>query len=169
MTHFFEKRDRWGNGLSLWILLGCLFITPLCAYSLRHTHVENDIEHWLPDDNPNAVTLKWSMRQFGTDAGENILVSWDDSSLSDPRIQKLAEQLEGKPDEQGVRRGGLRQVARVVTPHDVLARMVAQDVDRDEAIRRLQGVLVGTGAIKLRLTDAGRQRQKEIQRELVAK
>ena len=169
MTHFFEKRDRWGNGLSLWILLGCLFITPLCAYSLRHTHVENDIEHWLPDDNPNAITLKWSMRQFGTDAGENILVSWDDSSLSDPRIQKLAEQLEGKPDEQGVRRGGLKQVARVVTPHDVLARMVAQGVDRDEAIRRLQGVLVGTGAIKLRLTDAGRQRQKEIQRELVAK
>ncbi|MFM9960033.1 MAG: efflux RND transporter permease subunit [Planctomycetaceae bacterium] len=169
MTHFFEKRDRWGNGYSLWVLLGCLFIAPLCAYSLKRTHVENDIEHWLPDDNPNAVTLKWSMRQFGQDAGENILVSWDNSSLSDPRIQKLAERLEGQPDEQGVRRGGLKQVARVVTPRDVLARMVDQDVDRDEAIRRLQGVLVGTGALKVRLTDAGRQRSKEIQRELVAK
>ncbi|MBC7821605.1 MAG: MMPL family transporter [Planctomycetaceae bacterium] len=169
MTHFFEKRDRWGNGLSLWVLLGCLFIAPLCAWSLRNTQVENDIENWLPDSNPNAVTLKWSMRLFGPDAGENLLVSWDDSSLSDPRLEKLAERLEGKPDEQGVRRGGLKQVARVVTPRDVLTRMVEHDVDRDEAIRRMQGVLVGTGALKVRLTDAGRQRQKEVQRELIAK
>ncbi len=169
MTHFFEKRDRWGNGLSLWILLGCLFIAPLCAWSLRHTQVENDIEHWLPDSNPNAVALKWSMQHFGQDAGENILVSWDDSSLSDPRLQKLAERLEGKPDEQGIRRGGLKQVARVVTPSDVLTRMIDNDVDRDEAIRRMQGVLVGTGAFKIRLSDAGRQRQKEVQREFIAK
>ena len=28
-----------------------------------------------------------------------------------------------------------------MTPRDVLTRMVDQDVDRDEAIRRLQGVL----------------------------
>jgi predicted RND superfamily exporter protein len=169
MTHFFEKRDRWGNGLSLWVLLGCLFITPLCAYSLRRTNVENDIENWLPEDNPNAVTLKWSMRQFGYDAGENILMSWDDSSLSDPRIQKLAERLEGQADEQGIRRGGLKQVARVVTPQDVISRMVEHDVERDEAIRRLQGVLVGTGPLKVRLSNAGRLRQKELQREFVAK
>lgn len=169
MTHFFEKRDRWGNGLSLWILLGCLFVAPLCAYSLRHTTVENDIENWLPDDNPNSVTLKWSMRQFGHDAGDNVLVSWDDSSLSDPRIQKLAERLEGLPDGQGIRRGGLKQVARVVTPRDVITRMVDQDVDRDEAIRRLQGVLVGSGPFKIRLTAEGRQRSKEVQRELMAK
>lgn len=169
MTHFFEKRDRWGNGFSLWILLGCIFITPLCAWSLRNTQVENDIEHWLPDDNPNAVTLRWAMQQFNLDASDSILVSWDDSSLTDPRIEKLAERLKGKPDEQGVRRNGLKQVARVTTPRDVITRMVEHDVDRDEAIKRLEGVLVGTGAFKVRLTEAGRQRQKELQREIVAK
>ena len=131
MTHFFEKRDRWGNGPSLWILLGCIFITPLCVWSLRHTHIENDIEHWLPDDNPNAVTLKWSMQQFKLDASDSILVSWDDSSLTDSRVEKLAERLVGKLDEQGVRRDGLKQVARVTTPRDVVTRMVEHNVDRE--------------------------------------
>ncbi|GDY09373.1 hypothetical protein LBMAG52_28590 [Planctomycetia bacterium] len=169
MAHFFEKRDRWGNGFSLWILLGCIFITPLCFWSLKHTNVENDIEHWLPEDNPNAVTLRWSMKQFNLDASDSILVSWDDSSLTDSRVEKLAERLVGKPDEQGVRRDGLRQVARVTTPRDIVTRMVDHNVDRDEAIKRLEGVLVGTGALKIRLTEAGRQRQKELQRELLAK
>ena len=169
MTHFFEKRDRWGNGPSLWILLGCIFITPLCFWSLRHTNVENDIEHWLPDDNPNAVTLRWAMKQFELDASDSILVSWDDSSLTDSRVEKLAERLVGKRDEQGVRRDALKQVARVTTPREVITRMVDQGVDRDEAIKRLQGVLVGTGPLKVRLTETGRQRQKEIHREIVTK
>jgi predicted RND superfamily exporter protein len=169
MPHFFEKRDRWGNGPSLWILLGCIFITPLCAWSLRHTHVENDIEHWLPDDNPNAVTLRWSMKQFELDASDSILVSWDDSSLTDSRIEKFAERLVGKRDEQGVRRDGLKHVARVTTPRDVITRMVDHGVERDVAIQRLEGVLVGTGALKIRLTEAGRQRQKELHRDLVSR
>ena len=169
MTHFFEKRDRWGNGLSLWILLGCIFITPICAYSLRQTHIENDIEHWLPEDDPNAATLKWSMKQFHLDSADNVLVSWDNSSLTDPRIEKLADRLEGKLDQHGVKRGGLPQVARVVTPRDVIVRMVDQGVDRDEAIRRLKGVLVGTGPLKVRLSEAGRQRQKELTRDLILK
>ncbi|HLQ47064.1 MAG TPA: hypothetical protein VK137_20140, partial [Planctomycetaceae bacterium] len=169
MSHFFEKRDRWGNGLSLWVLLGVIFITPLCAWSLRHTHIENDIEHWLPEDDPQALTLKWSMQQFGLDSGDCVLVSWDDSSLQDPRIDRLAERLEGKPDEKGIRRGGLKQVARVVTPKQVVVRMVDHGVERDEAIKRLQGVLVGTGPFKIRLTEFGRQRQKEVTRELLTK
>lgn len=168
MSHFFEKKDRWGNGYALWIILGCLFITPLCAWSLRGTRIENDIENWLPADDPNAVTLKWSMKQFALDAGDNILVSWDDSSLQDPRIAKLAHRLEGTPDEKGIRRGGLHQVSRVVTPQDIVVRMVENGVDRDDAVQRLQGVLVGTGAFKIRLTEFGRQRQNEVVRQLVA-
>ena len=169
MTHFFEKRDRWGNGFSLWILLGCIFVTPLCLWSLKNTNVENDIEHWLPEDNPNSVTLRWAMKQFKLDASDAIIVSWDDSSLTDSRVEKFAERLTGKPDEQGVRRNGLKQVARVTTPRDIITRMVDHGVERDEAIKRLEGVLVGTGALKIRLTEAGRQRQKELQRELLTK
>ena len=169
MPNFFEKRDRWGNGPSLWILVGCIFITPLCFWSLRRTNVENDIEHWLPEDNPNAVTLRWSMKQFNLDASDNIIVSWDDSSLTDSRVEKLAERLVGKHDEQGVRRDGMKHVARVTTPRDVITRMVDHGVERDEAIKRLQGVLVGTGTLKVRLTEAGRQRQKELHRELLTR
>ncbi len=169
MSHFFEKRDRWGNGLSLWVILAAILITPPCAWSVRQLRMENDIDHWLPSDDPNSVTLKWSMKQFGLDTGDSILVSWDDSSLRDPRIDQLAERLAGKLDENGIRRGGLKQVARVVTPKAVIARMVDLGVERDEAIRRLEGVLVGSGAIKIRLTESGRQRKKEVTRELVAK
>lgn len=169
MKQFFEKRDRWGNGLSLWVILGCIFVSPMCVWLLKQTRIENDIEHWLPSDDPNAITLKWSMEQFGLDGGDNVLVSWDDSSLLDPRIEKLAQRLEGKPDENGKRRGGVRQVARVVTPKDVIVRMVDHGVDRDEAIQRLRGVLVGTGPFKVRLTEQGRLRQKEVIRELKSK
>lgn len=169
MMNFFEKRDRWGNGFSLWILLGCLFFAPLCSWSLSQTHIENDLENWLPKDDPNALTLKWSMQQFDLDGHDGILVSWNHSSLLDPRIEKLAERLEGKPDEQGVRRGGLKQIARVTTPREIIARMVENGVERDEAIRRLRGLLIGAGPFKVRLTESGRQRQKEVQRELISK
>ncbi|MBC7817510.1 MAG: hypothetical protein IAG10_11515, partial [Planctomycetaceae bacterium] len=168
MSHFFEKRDRWGNSPSLWMILGVIFVTPLCVWSLRSMRMENDIDHWLPSDDPNAVTLKWSMKQFGLDSGDSIFATWDDSTLRDPRIDQLADRLGGKLDENGIRRGGLKQVARVVTPMAVIARMVDHGVERDEAIKRLEGVLVGTGAFKIRLTESGRQRQKEVTRELVA-
>ena len=69
MSHFFEKRDRWGNSLSLWLILGAILIVPLCVWSLRQLRMENDIDHWLPSDDPNAITLKWSIKQFGLDAG----------------------------------------------------------------------------------------------------
>lgn len=167
MSHFFEKRDRWGNSLSVWLILGAILIVPLCVWSLRQMRMENDIDHWLPSDDPNAITLKWSIQQFGLDAGDSILVSWDHSSLRDPRISRLAKKLEGEIDEKGIRRGGLKQVARVVTPTAVIARMVDLGIERDEAIRRLEGVLIGTGALKIRLTELGRQRQKEVARELV--
>ncbi len=169
MSHFLEKRDRWGNSLSLWMILAAIFITPLCFWSLRHMRMENDIDHWLPADDPNAVTLKWSMKQFSLDSGDSLFVVWDDSTLRDPRIDQLAARLGGKPDENGIRRGGLKQVARVVTPMAVVSRMVEHDVPRDEAIQRLEGVLVGTGAFKIRLTASGRQRSKEVTRELLAK
>ena len=169
MSHFLEKRDRWGNSLSLWMFLGIIFIVPLCAWSLRSMRMENDIDHWLPANDPNSVTLKWSMKQFGLDSGDSVFVAWDDSTLRDPRIAQLAERLEGKRDETGARRGGLKQVARVVTPMAVITRMIENGVERDEAIQRLEGTLVGTGAFKIRLTTAGRQRQKELTRELVAK
>lgn len=169
MSHFFEKRDRWGNGYALWIIVACVFITPLCLWSLRGTHVENDIEHWLPADDPNAVTLKWSMKQFGLGAADSFLISWDDSSLQDLRVAKFKERLEGKVDAKGIRRGGLSQIDRVITPQDIVGRMVDNGVERDEAIKRLQGVLVGTGTFKVRLTEFGRQRQKEVVRQLVAK
>ncbi|MEX0701981.1 MAG: MMPL family transporter [Planctomycetales bacterium] len=160
MTHFFEKRDRWGHGYGLWVLAAMLFLVPLAGWSLQQTRLENDVENWLPADDPQAATLGWYHKHFPPE--ERLLVSWDDSSLDDPRVARFAELLEGKKGTDGLRRNGIPELRSVVTPQELIARMRqpnvgGERVSQEEAIRRLQGVLVGPGKLKVRLTETGRQ------------
>ena len=165
MAHFFEKRDRWGHGMSLWVLAALIFVLPLGIWALKQIHLENDIANWLPEDDPQAKTLSWYLGHFKDEY--TMLVAWEGSSLNDPRVARFAERLEGIEDSNGIRRGGVKQVSRVVTPHDVIAKMVKYGVEPEEALRRAQGVLIGTGSLKVRLSDAGRERQKSVRRMLV--
>ncbi|NOX55706.1 MAG: hypothetical protein GXP27_14950, partial [Planctomycetes bacterium] len=93
MTHFFEKRDRWGNGLALWVLAVLLFVAPLAFWSLKQIHLENDIETWLPHDDPDRKLLTWYIDQFQRE--DRVLISWEGSTLNDPRVERLAGKLEG--------------------------------------------------------------------------
>ena len=158
MVHFFEKRDRWGHGLAVWVLVAMVFALPPAIWSLKQIHLENDIANWLPEDDPQAKTLNWYLAHFQHE--DRLLVSWEGSMLNDPRIARLAEGLEGVKDASGRRRHGLKQVQAVATPQEVLARMVQSKVPLDEAVRRLQGVLIGTGPMKVRLTEAGREQRR---------
>ncbi len=161
MTHFFEKRDRWGHGMSLWVLVVIAFLTPVALWSNGHLRLENDIENWLPPDDPEAKALIWYHEHFHHDIG--MLATWEGSSLNDPRIPAFARELEGTVDEHGVRHGGSEYIKRVVTPADLVARM---KVEQDEAIERINGVLVGTGDLKVRLTEAGRSSQAKVEERL---
>jgi len=165
MTHFFEKRDRWGHGRALWVLLAMVFVMPLACWSLKQIELKNDVENWLPADDPSAVVLRWYRDQFPVE--NRILVSWDDSSLNDPRLERFAERLEGAVGEDGIRRNGVKFVEHTSTPQDVLRRMVKYDVDPQEALRRLEGVLIGTGKLKVKLTEAGKRSEKRTKRSLV--
>lgn len=158
MTHFFEKRDRWGNGYALWVLVAMVFVIPPAVWSLKQIRLKNDVENWLPADDPSYVALDWYRHLFPVE--DRILVSWDDSSLDDPRVERFAKKLSGTVGQDGIHRNGLKYVRAVKTPQEVLLKITKYDVDPEEAIRRLEGVLISPGKLQVRLTEAGKQRRQ---------
>jgi predicted RND superfamily exporter protein len=165
--HFFEKRDRWGNGLALWIVAGMVFLIPMSLWSLSYIRLENEVHNWIPKDNPEYRAFAWYKDHFPTD--DAILFTWEGSSLSDPRTGKLVRKIRGTTTADGRRRGGSKFFTRVRTPHDLLVQMRKNKIPHDEALRRLEGILIGSGPIRLRLTDAGRTRQEKFIEVLCAK
>ncbi|WP_417391286.1 efflux RND transporter permease subunit [Gimesia sp.] len=167
MASFFEKRDPWGHSLSLWVVVLMVFVTPLLFGVLREIRQENNVENWLPPDDPQSKVLSWHRHSFGIE--DRLLLSWDGSSLSDLRAERLKLALMGTPDAEGVRRGGSPYIKEVFTPQDAIQKMVDYHIEPEEAQERLKGVLVGTGMLKVQLTDAGRKRQEQTIQELVSK
>lgn len=166
MTHFFERRDPWGNGYALWVVLALVFVAPLAWWSLKQTRLENDVEHWLPADDPELKVLRWARTQFPVE--ERIFLTWDDSSLGDARLTKLVERLEGFTDAEGVNRAGLTQVSDVVEPREILLAMQEHGIEPREAVRRLEGTVLGAGPLRIKLTDAAKTRLRKVKAELTA-
>lgn len=150
MPHFFEKRDRWGNGLGLWVLLAMAFSLPLSIWGISQLTLVNDVDRWLSDNNLPKRQFDWYQTHFP--AEESCLVTWEDSTLDDPRLERLAAKLTGTPDERGIARGGVPQVALVRTPGQLVHRMQQLKLDRSDAIERLHGVLLGQGRVWVQLT-----------------
>ncbi|MFH1301200.1 MAG: MMPL family transporter [Planctomycetota bacterium] len=167
MASFFQKRDPWGHRLSLWVVVFMIFITPVLVGVLREIRQENNVENWLPPDDPQSKVLAWHRHSFGIE--DRVLLSWEGSSLTDLRAERLKTLLLGKPDEQGIRRGGSPYIQNVVTPQDAIQKMVEYRVEPSEAQERLKGVLLGTGMLKIRLTEAGKNRQEQTTQELIDK
>lgn len=166
MHSLFQKRDPWGQGLALWILAGLAFLAPLTLWVLQGLRLDNDMQTWLPANDREARAFNWFREHFPDE--QRVIVTWEGSTLKDPRIGRFAETLRGSPAADGVRRGGSPYVAAVYTPHDALSRMVDYGVEPPEALRRLEGVLIGHGWMKVRLTPAGRVDPERTIREVVA-
>jgi len=162
MTNFFAKRDRFGHGNALWVVLLLVFLAAPAIWSLSRIDLENDIANWLPEDDPQARTLRWYQDNFQHE--DRVLVSWDSSTLADPRVAWFHSKLVGKTDAHGVRRSGSKLIKSVTTPQDLIARMMKYDVEPAEAVERLEGVLIGTGPLKVQLTVLGRRDVKQAQR-----
>ena len=160
MPHFFEKKDRWGNGLALWVVVGMVFLIPISLWSLFSLRVENEVRNWLRRDNPDYQTVEWYRRHFPLD--EVFLFTWEGSSLDDPRVDRLVQKIQGTPDATGKRRGASKLIDRVTTPQGLIAQMRKNKVPSDEAIARLEGVLVGSGPLCIRLTEYGRARREKV-------
>lgn len=155
MPHFFQRRDVFGNSPAIWVLCGMLFLAPVAWAALSQIRLENDIETWLPPDDPNLKVLHWAHESFPVD--ERVFITWKGSSLGDPRIDALQTQLEPKRDLMGIPRGGSPYVDGMVEPREVLRLMQKNGVEGPEAVRRLEGVILGGGPLRVRLTPAGQK------------
>lgn len=149
IDQFFSHRDRFGNGRALYVVALLAFLMPLTLSALRGLRMDNEVERWLPDEDREARVLAWHHGNFPQ--GDQLLITWDGSSLNDSRVEAFALGLLGTTDELGIRRGGTELVASVVTARDVLTQMIEGHVEPDEAVLRLQGTLLGTGPLRVRL------------------
>ncbi len=95
----------------------------------------NDPRQWLPRDFSETETYLWLQEHFGSD--EITVVSWPGCTLDDDRAACLAEALLADPQ--------TSMFQRALTGRQVLEQLTSPPLDlpRREAIRRLQGVLVG--------------------------
>ena len=151
------------RGIGVLILMALLL--PPAAWSLSKIKLNNDMRSWVPEGDPSAVKLAWYHKYFPE--SESALVSWEGSTLNDPRVEWLKARLEGVPDADGVLRNGSKLIEKVVTPQDLLRRIeLSGEVSHDEALRRLQGLLIGQGPLKLELTDYGQKRRDSVLRQL---
>jgi predicted RND superfamily exporter protein len=137
---------------------------PVALAELRGVTFDNRVETWLPAHDPHRVVLNWFYGRFGDDS--TLLVSWEGSSLNDPRVEAFAAELAGPPDAQGTRTHPKTGLNEIRTPRDLIRIMLDNGVERDTAVRELEGVLVGIGRLKVRLTSNGRARQDDVVEEI---
>lgn len=165
MSNDSALQRRWTVRRARWILAAHLAVLPFALYALRSLDTENNVETWLPADDPHAIVLDWYSDEFGLDHG--LLASWEGSTLNDPRTELFAAALAGPPDEEGNRHEPLEGIHAVRTPRDLIRRMLENDVPREEAIERSAGLLVGTGPLKVRLTEAGRKDPQVVVQQII--
>ena len=117
---------------------------------------------WLPK-NYEATDVYYRFRpHFGSD--EVTLVSWEGCTLDDPRLERFATAVEGKGNEP--RSDSLADAVEHVTTGQRVQKQLSTrplSIPRDEAIRRLQAVLIGpdgqtTCAVVTLSADTSRQR-----------
>ncbi|MBL8848719.1 MAG: MMPL family transporter [Planctomycetaceae bacterium] len=150
---------------TLWILAAIAFAVPLSLLAVSSLKLQPDEARRLAETDPARRLAEWHRQQFpDTDA---LLVTWDGSTIDDPRIASFSESLLGKVDADGILRGGAPEISAVTTPADMLQRMTAQGIAVEEATRRLSGTYIGIGGMKLKLTDAGRGAQEAVTHRLI--
>lgn len=162
---FLERRDPWGHGVSLWLVVVVGFLVPVLAWALRDLRLENDVAGWLPKNDPQAKILSWYQGMFPSE--DRVLVSWDDCSITDPRLKAVQEILEGTETKDGKREGGSPYVEDVTLPTELLSKMLDQDVSFEQAMEQIDGVLIGKGPLKLQFTDTGRRRGEYLVKEIL--
>ncbi len=124
-------------------IIACLFLSLVVAAPfLRKLKFEEDVTNWLPADDPQARLLAWHDSQFPSD--ETMLVAWDNATLGDARLERLAASLREA-----------EWVNRVVTPGDLIARMTQSRVPQEVARHRLHGLLLGKPTTDPAETPAG--------------
>lgn len=107
--------------------------------ALKSNH--NDVEDWLPASYPETKSFHWFSKHF---AGEEfVLASWDGISFDDQRIRLMAEKI--VPAERDSSREEHFYFKSVISGGELVKQLTGEplNLDRDDALERLKGTLVG--------------------------
>jgi hypothetical protein len=129
------------------ILAVLVFLLPLVLVGAIKAkgNNRNDVKGWLPPEYPETQTYKFFRQHFQGE--EFVLVSWDGCTMADPRLELLANKLLPPPEEAArIERPLYFKTAQ--TGPRAIDQMTSDplNLDRDEAVRRLAGALVGPAA-----------------------
>jgi predicted RND superfamily exporter protein len=134
---------------SLKILFVVVFLLPLAIVGamMAKTRNRNDVRNWLPIEYEETKVYRAFREQFQGE--EFVLVSWEGCTLSDRRLELLARKLVPAKEERGENDPPL-MFKTVITGPQVIDRMTSEplNLEREEAINRLTGSLVGPAKAK---------------------
>jgi len=139
-----HHRKNFYQRYSVGIMAILVFLMPLVVVGAIKAkgNNRNDVKGWLPLEYPETQTYRFFRRNF---AGEEfILVSWEGCTMADPRLELLARKLLPPPEEASRIDRPLYFKTAQTGPRAV-ERMTSEplNLERDEAIRRLTGAIVG--------------------------
>lgn len=155
------------------VVLLAVFLLPLTGLGVR-TAIRsnaNDVRDWLPAHYPETQQYRWFNEQFGSE--DFVVVSWPGCTLTDERLDKLAERLR-QLSSLSEQRGQGPLFRRVMTGRELIDQMTTEPVNlnRERVISRLQGTIIGpdgkqTCAV-LTLSDESRLALKPMLRDVQA-
>jgi len=114
----------------------------LAVWSLRSVDTMfNTPHHWIPDTNQQRTEFEWFCEHFESQA--LVVISWPGCTVDDPRLEKFEVTLLDPTQPQAARNKALFD--RVISGHSILRQLTSEPIElaREDAIARLQGVLVG--------------------------
>ena len=76
---------------SVTVLIAMLVVTGFAVRELPGITLQNSVHTWLSPDAPEARVLEWCRARFPEK--DQILVSWNGSSLDDPRVNRHYDSL----------------------------------------------------------------------------
>ncbi|MEM6798918.1 MAG: MMPL family transporter, partial [Planctomycetota bacterium] len=137
----FLDRERWGLKHWLLIAMAAIFVLAFVPRGVRKAIESNvnNAEDWLPADYPESTALRWFARHYV--GAKFVLVSWDGCTLADEAtIGRVVADLRSEKDDRG--QPAFRTI--LTGPAQVASLTQApSNLSRQQAIRRLEGALVG--------------------------
>ena len=136
-TNFYQR-------YSVGIMAVLVFLLPLVVVGAikAKSNNRNDVKGWLPAEYPETQTYRFFRQNFQGE--EFILVSWEGCTMADPRLEMLARKLL-PPVEEASRIERPLYFKTAQTGPRAVERMGQEplNLDREEAISRLTGALIG--------------------------
>lgn len=158
-------REPWKPGLGVWVLIGLAFCLPFGIGLLRQVRVHEGLDRWVATEKNPDPLRKEAAEIFPHQS--QVILTWTDSHIDDPRVELLADKLRSSVDAGGVLRGGLKQLQKVESPRKSLQKLIASGISQEEGLQRLQGHLIGPGDLRIRLSDKGREQPEYVRRHLI--